>query len=46
MIFKRYYSSSNSDICSEYELIPELVVTLNGLNKDAIKSYKVILRWN
>lgn len=41
MIFKRYYSYSNSDSEPLSELTPISILTLGGLNsKDTIKSYR------
>lgn len=45
MIFKRYYSYSNSDSEPLSELTPVSILTLGGLNsKDTIKSYRDILK--
>lgn len=45
MIFKRYYSYSNSDSEPLSELTPVSILTLSGLNnKDTIKSYRGILK--
>lgn len=42
MVFKKYYSYSNSDI--GFELTPVSILILSGLNsKDTIKSYRYIL---
>lgn len=44
MIFKRYYSYSNSDTELLSELTPVSILTLSGLNKDTIKPYRDILK--